>query len=114
MPAPVNVLARLRAQLNLTQRLLSDPTWQTHRRYGMQRGSLSDVFLSTATWRSYARAVLRGRLRFPAQDIFQLGGDVVIDRDGAIRFLYRSRGSGDYAPLSPLVEAVTDGLGHSG
>ena len=57
-------------------------------------------------WR-YLRLLLAGeRFLGFAPDMFQLGGDFVVDRAGFIRFAHRMRNNGDRAAVSELITAL--------
>ena len=99
---------RLRDELGLGETLLlCDPTWATHRAFGLERAGFRAVWLSPSTWWSYARLVARGRrTRLPAQDVRQLGGDVVLDRTGVIAWAYAGRSPADYPSPAEVVRAA--------
>lgn len=86
--------------------LLSDPQWQSHHAFELHRGTVADVFLSAATWRSYGRAIGPGRFHFPRQDILQLGGVAIIRQAQEVVWLYRSRNSTDYALPAEVARQV--------
>lgn len=98
----------MRDELGLGETLLlCDPTWATHRAFGLERAGFRAVWLSPPTWWSYARLVARGRrTRLPAQDLYQLGGDVVIDRGGTVVWVHAGRGPADYPSPAAIVHAV--------
>lgn len=106
MPGSVELLSTLRDKLGLTVPLLSDPDWDLHRRYGMQRGSRREIYLSLSTWKAYARLARHWSLKRPSEDIFQLGGTAVVNGGGVLRWLHRSRNPADYAEPGDVVEAV--------
>jgi len=104
--APVELLAAHRLRLALPFPLLADPERIIYRRFGIGRGSLTDVW-SLGTLKLYWDLLRRGRkLRVPGQDTRQLGGDIVIDGDGRLAFAFRPR-SPDLRPtVGELIAAV--------
>jgi hypothetical protein len=57
-------------------------------------------------WR-YFRLLLAGeRFLGFAPDMFQLGGDFVVDPQGVVRFAHRMRNNGDRASVTRLFEAI--------
>jgi len=107
LPGDPAQVRRLRNARGLTARLLADPTWATHRAYGFHRGSFRDIWLSPATWWAYARLVARGRRpRRPEQDVYHLGGDVLIDSRGLVAWIYRGRHPADRPSLDEIVRHI--------
>jgi hypothetical protein len=88
--------------------ILADPRRDIHAAYGFGRGGWLRVWLSPRTVGFYLRAALRGRLPdFPAADARQLGGDVIVDRSGVVRFVHRSREPADRPPVHRLLEIIS-------
>ena len=107
LPSDSAQLRRLRNARGLTARLLADPTWSTHRAYGFHRGSFRDIWLSPATWSAYARLVAHARRpQRPEQDVYHLGGDVLIDSRGIVAWIYRSRHPADRPFLDEIVSRI--------
>ncbi len=79
---------------------------EDQRSYGFGRGSVRAVW-GPKVWLAYARLLLAGR-RFqrPVEDTLQLGGDVVIGRDGRIAYLFRSTDPDDRPGVDELLAAV--------
>jgi len=89
--------------------VLSDPGRRLYRAYGMEQGSLRRAWLSPRTILYYARALVHGRLpRLPRADSRQLGGDVLIDPDGMVRYLFRSAEPADRPPVEELLRLARD------
>ncbi len=86
--------------------VLVDQTRASYRAYGFGRGSVRRVW-GPRTLRAYARLLRAGRrLQRPTEDTLQLGGDVVVDRDGQVSYLFRSSDPDDRPSVDELVEAV--------
>jgi hypothetical protein len=90
------------AQTGLPWPLLIDPERRLYRAYGMGRGGVWKI-LGPASWWAYLKMLFRGqRLHAPTDDVYQLGGDVLIDPGGIVRLHYVSRTPVD----RPEVEAI--------
>ena len=112
LPAEPAELRRLRDELGLRGTLLADPSWRTHRAYGLRRGGFRDVWLSGPTWLAYARLLARGRRpNRPVQDVYELGGDVIIDRKGRIAWAYRSRHPADRPAVAEILRRLREAEG---
>jgi len=92
------------AEAKVTWPILIDRDRTLYRGYGMHRGRLSDIW-GLRTWLAYAKELARGRLpRYAGGDTRQLGGDVLIDPAGLVRFHHVGRGPAD----RPSVATVLD------
>lgn len=86
--------------------ILIDPSRSLYQAYGMERGRSRDIF-GWASWLSYARLMLRGRrLRRATSDIYQRGGDVLIDPDGVVRLCHVGQHPADRPAVKALLEIV--------
>ena len=112
MPGTPAALREQRARLGLTALLLADPTWSTYRAWAFPRGSFRDIWLSPRTIRTYLGLAARGyRPRRPEQDVYQLGGDVLIDARGLVAWIHRSRHPADRPPIDELLRRVNAVVG---
>ena len=74
--------------------------------YGMNRGSFQAIW-GPHNWGEYFRLMVRGRMpRLPHDDVYQLGGDVLIDSGGIVRLHHVSRGPADRPSIDSLLSAV--------
>lgn len=104
--APVEPLAAHRSHLDLRFPLLADPQRALYRRFGLGRGSFTEVW-GFATLSLYRDLLRRGRrLRLPVQDTRQLGGDFVIDGDGYLVAAFRPRSPDARPEVDQLLAAV--------
>jgi hypothetical protein len=112
--APPESLAGYQHRQRLDRLLvLSDPNRLAYRAFGFGRGTVLRVWLDPRVWLRYLQLVLRGRRPEAArEDTLQLGGDVLIDANGRIGWIYRSRGPEDRPSIAEL-EAGLTGLGSS-
>lgn len=82
--------------------LLLDPERSVYRTYGLERSWRRSWNLKTL-WR-YLQLLRAGRKWRGIQgDSAQLGGNVIVDRKGIVRLVYRSRDPTDRPPVSELL-----------
>jgi hypothetical protein len=68
---------------------------------------------SPGTLAAYARSLLAGaRFARPVGDLDQLGGDVVLDSAGDVKFIHASSEPIDRPSISTLLAAVQHALSH--
>jgi hypothetical protein len=90
------------AETSLAWPLLLDDTRETYRDYGMLSASFWDIW-GPKTWWSYLKEVVRGeKLRKSEGDVYQRGGDVLIDPDGIVSLHHVGVGPAD----RPAVETI--------
>ena len=86
--------------------VLADPDRRAYRAFGLGRGRFARVWLDPRVWARYLRLILAGARPEPAhEDPLQLGGDALIDADGRITWIYRSRGPEDRPTISQIAAA---------
>ncbi|MFQ5876061.1 MAG: AhpC/TSA family protein [Dehalococcoidia bacterium] len=96
----------LHGYLSLPFPLLSDPSYETYRKYGLDTGSTFRVLGPRVVW-AYLKLVVRGRrFRVPVSDIHQLGGDFIIGPDGLLRYAHRQRGPDDRPPIGEILSRL--------
>jgi hypothetical protein len=86
--------------------MLADPQRAAYRMFGLERLRWFNVF-SPATLRLYVRLLREGMTRrdYGKEDIYQSGGDFLLDVAGNILFAHRSRDPADRpAPEKLLLE----------
>ena len=75
---------------NLEWPLLIDSDRSLYRSYQMERANLWSIYTPSSVWH-YVKLLFQGhRLRRPGSDTLQLGGDVLIDPNGIVRYHYTS------------------------
>jgi hypothetical protein len=81
-------------------RVLGDPQRLLYAAFGFGRASVARVWLDPRAVANDLRLRLRGARStgLPLGDTLQLGGDVVIDATGRVRWIYASRGPEDRPP----------------
>lgn len=86
--------------------ILVDESRELYRAYGMLHGSRWDLW-GPKTWLVYAKLLLRGRrLQSSSADVSQLGGDVLIDRDGTVRLHHVGAGPADRPSVSEILGQI--------
>jgi len=74
--------------------------------YAMNRGGLWAVW-GPRSWWGFARLIFKGRrLRKPAGDVYQMGGDVLLEPDGTIRMNHVSSTPVDRPSVEEILELV--------
>jgi hypothetical protein len=99
-------LAAYRQHLRVPFAVVADTDRTLYRLLGAARGSNRQVW-SVGTIRMYARLVRAGRrLSRPTEDIHQLGADVVVGRDGTLRYLSLPSTPDARPPIGELLAAL--------
>jgi AhpC/TSA antioxidant enzyme len=87
--------------------LLVDGEREAYRNYGMLSASFWDVW-GPKTWWVYLKELLKGqKLHESEGDVFQRGGDVLIDPGGIVRLHHVGKGPAD----RPTVKAILSRIG---
>lgn len=93
-------------QTGLDWPIVIDSDRTLYRGYGMERGRWWDLAGPSAWW-AYLKLLVKGRrLRRPAGDVTQLGGDVLIDPAGTVRLHHVGRGPADRPRVESLLKVV--------
>jgi peroxiredoxin len=85
--------------------VLIDHTKETYRLLDFKRATLVDALKPKVLVRGAVSFLKRGQA-LPKQDPAQLGGAIVVDRDGHIIFIHRAKDAQDNAPVDALLEAL--------
>ena len=86
--------------------VLIDESRSLYHAYGMNRGSISAIW-GPQNWGTYFRIMARGRMpRRPHNDVYQLGGDVLVDPRCIVRLHHVGRGPADRPSIDSLLAAV--------
>lgn len=98
--------ADFRQKQNVGFPLLVDRTKQTYRALEMKRGSLWDV-VGPKNWLRFAKGVVTGHgARKPKQDPMQMGGVIVADKGGSVRYTFRASAAADTPPVDEVLDAL--------
>jgi peroxiredoxin len=87
--------------------LLADPERRAYRALALKRLSWLRVF-SFETVKLYLKLLCEGMKRedYGKDDIYQSGGDFLVDREGNILFAHRSQDPADRPPVAELLRAI--------
>jgi peroxiredoxin len=91
--------------------ILADPERTAYDAFALKRLSWLQVF-SPATLKLYWRLLreVKKREDYGKDDIYQSGGDFLIDRDGNVHFAHRSRDPADRPAAEKLLEIIDQKL----
>lgn len=105
--APPASVAMFERGLGLDVPILCDPERVAYHVFGFGRVAWWLAILRPGYWIRLARALRRGR-RFSRvrEDPGQLGGDVVLDAEGRLRWVYRSRWPADRPSVADVRAAL--------
>jgi hypothetical protein len=100
-------LVRYQEQHRWPFAILADPKREAYRAFSLQRLSWFRVY-SPATLKLYLKLFLQRRVRahFGREDIYQGGGDFLLDRSGSILFAHRSEQPADRPAATRLLEEI--------
>ena len=94
------------AETSLAWPLLVDNTRITYRKYGMFSASFWDVW-GPKSWWAYLKEVLKGeKLRKSEGDVYQRGGDVLIDPNGIVSLHHVGVGPADRPAIETIMNKV--------
>ena len=123
--APPEAIERYREGLGLDVPIESDPERERYHALGFGRGSVRRVWLDPRVWLRYASLLRRGERKrvslsgprklgpssdVTSEDTLQLGGDALVDDDGRVVWVHRSRGPDDRPAFEVLAGAVAERL----
>jgi hypothetical protein len=104
---PSLLATKLLFEIKVPFELVLDRTKETYRRWGMGRTNIFRSVLAPALVYRYLKLLLKGeRFLGVAPDMYQLGGDFVIDQSGRIVFAHRMRHNGDRVEVSSLLNEL--------
>jgi alkyl hydroperoxide reductase subunit AhpC len=94
-------------EIKLEWPLCIDHDRALYQAYGMERGSRKKV-LGVGNWWHYIKLILHGRrVQRPTGDIYQLGGDVIVDPQSMVRFHFVSETPVDRPSLDQIKSAIS-------
>jgi hypothetical protein len=105
-----NFLARRYVEdTSLNWPILVDETREMYRKYGMLTASLWDIW-GPKTWWVYLREMMKGAKLIKSEgDIFQRGGDVLIDPAGIVSLHHIGAGPADRPPVERILQRIDRG-----
>jgi hypothetical protein len=102
-----NTLLAYQQELKWPFPIFADPTRSSYLTFGLERLSWLRVF-SPATLKLYIRLLKEKRRpkRYGEADIYQGGGDFLINPNGVVLFAHRSRDPADRPSISKLLDFI--------
>ena len=96
-----------RDDFDLSFTILADPDKSAYAAFGLslRMNVLTEFLDPQVIAHTIARTASNG-VALTAQDMFQLGGDFVIDTAGTIRYAYRGLRAADYTATHHLIDAL--------
>lgn len=89
--------------------ILVDSTRDVYRSYGMLSASFWDVW-GFKTWRAYFKELLKGNKPKKSDgDVYQRGGDVIIDPGGIVRLHHIGEGPADRPSVEKIFTVISAG-----
>lgn len=87
--------------------ILADPNRAAYQAFTLKRMSLLRAF-SPATLKLYWKLLRNGHHRedYGKEDIYQAGGDFIVDRKGDVLFAHRSQDPSDRPNVATLLDAI--------
>ncbi len=100
-------LARYQAKLNWPFPVLADPERKAYAAFALNRLSWWRVF-SPATLKLYGTLMRKGMARqdYGKEDVYQSGGDFLIDPRGYLLFAHRSEDPADRPSVATLLQVI--------
>jgi hypothetical protein len=87
--------------------VLRDPRREGYKRFGIERQGTRKIYSPGTIW-YYLKSVLKGRkLEFAQSDYYQLGGDVLLDADGSVFWVYQSQNPADRPSVDEILKHMT-------
>jgi hypothetical protein len=97
--------AHFKKDLGIPFPLLVDHERETYKALAIGRASAWNIY-GPPVWIKGIRSILEHSNKLPKQDPFQLGGAAVVDKNGEVLYLYRSRDSSDVPPIDEVLAAL--------
>lgn len=88
--------------------ILVDSSREVYKNYGMLTASFWDIW-GFKTWQVYFREMSKGNLPKKSHgDVYQRGGDILIDPDGVVRLHHVGDGPADRPAVDFMLKIVAD------
>ncbi|CAN5636941.1 MAG: redoxin domain-containing protein [Chloroflexia bacterium] len=85
---------------------LRDPRRAGYKRFGIERQSARKIYSPGTIW-YYIKRFLQGEMPSAAHgDLYQLGGDVLLDSDGSALWVYQSQNPADRPSVDDVLREI--------
>jgi len=91
--------------------IVSDPEMTAYKTFGLERAGVLSFFHPRVLW-GFFRGMTKGymlRMPYAGEDVQQLGGDFILNRQREVVFAYPSSEPTDRPAVSTLLEALGPG-----
>ena len=105
MMGEVDQVAALKKKLRAPFTCLSDPDQAAYQAFEVPRGRLSAI-AGPRVWLPGLRALFRGGMGRPGDDVFQLHGGFALAPAGIVQLAHYPRSSADHVTLDHIVAAL--------
>ena len=107
---PIQQIEGFRQRLGLPFPVAADPERRAYQAYGVEKASFLQVWSPRVVWK-YLTLVLRGKkpqTKNQEEDVYQLGGDFLVDAQGRILFAHVSKGPVDRPAVFDILNALEE------
>ena len=105
MMGEVDKVAAIKKKFQVPFPCLADPDQAAYQAFEVARGCLSAV-AGPRVWLPGLRALFRGGMGNPGDDVFQLHGSFAIDQSGIVQLAHHPRNSADHVTFDQIVDAL--------
>lgn len=104
MMGEVEQVAAIKKKFHIPFLCLADPDQSAYKEFEIIRGSLSAI-AGPRVWLPGLRALFRGGMGKPGDDVFQLHGSFAIDQSGVVQLAHHPQSSADHVTFDQIVAA---------
>ena len=105
MMGEVEQVAAIKKKFQVPFLCLADPDQVAYQEFEVARGSLSAI-AGPRVWLPGLRALFRGGMGKPGDDVFQLHGSFAIDQSGVVQLAHHPQSSADHVTFDQILAAL--------
>lgn len=103
---PVTRMREYQEKERLPFPILRDPRRDGYKCFGIERKNARTIWSPGTVW-YYIKRAFQGRLPEKVKaDLYQLGGDVLLDADGSVLWVYRSQNPADRPSVDEILKHI--------